>query len=63
MKRIREFFVTLRQEAAIEAAKLTFALLGVGATLANFSQMHLWIMLPAFSLLSATWYIIYRMYQ
>lgn len=63
MKTIREFFSTLRRDAAIEAAKITFAILGVGATLGNFAVMHVWIMLPAAALLSATWFAIYRMCQ
>lgn len=57
---MRKFFSTLRRDAAIEAGKLTFALLGVGATLANFSQMNYVIMLPGAAILTATWYVIYR---
>lgn len=60
-KRFLERIRSLRREAAIESAKLTFAVLGVGSTLANFSQMHVWIMLPAGALLLATWGAIYRM--
>lgn len=61
MSKIYEALRSLRREAAIEAAKLTFAILGVGTTLADFSVMHLWLMLPAGVLLLATWGIIYRM--
>lgn len=61
MKKLREFIVTLRRNAAIEAAKITFSLIGVGSVLADFSQMRLWLMAPAAVLLSATWLVIYRM--
>jgi hypothetical protein len=61
MRKILEALKSLRRDAAIEAGKLTFAILGVGSTLADFSQMHLWLMLPAGALLLATWGAIYRM--
>lgn len=63
MKHIREFFQTYRRDAGIEAAKLTFSLIGVGSVLADFSVMRLWLMAPAAVLLSATWLVIYRMCQ
>ena len=63
MKTIREFYSTLRRDAAIEAAKLTFSLIGVGSVLADFSVMRVWLLLPAAALLSATWLVIYRMCQ
>lgn len=61
MKTIREFIITLRRDAAIEAAKITFSIIGVGSVLADFSVMRVWLLLPAAALLSLTWLIIYRM--
>ncbi len=61
MKRIREFISTVRREAAIEAAKITFSIIGVGTVLGQFSVMSIWLLVPAFSLVSVTWFIIYRM--
>ena len=61
MRHVKEFFQTLRRDAAIEAAKLTFSIIGVGSVLADFSVMRVWLLLPAAALLSLTWFAIYRM--
>lgn len=58
---MRDFLKNLRSDAAYEAGKLTFAILGVGSTLANIGTMRLWLMAPATALLAITWYAIYRM--
>jgi hypothetical protein len=63
MKKILEFFRQLQRDAAIEAAKLTFSIIGVGSVLADFSVMRLWLLLPAAALLSATWFVIYKQCQ
>lgn len=51
------------KERIIESGKLTFALLGVGSTLANLSEMHITIMTFGAALVSVTWYCIYRVMQ
>lgn len=60
---MREFFKSLRSDAAYESGKITFAILGVGSTLANIGTMRLWLMFPATALVTITWYSIYRMCQ
>jgi len=61
MGRIKELIATVRREAAVEAAKITFSIIGVGTVLGQLSVMSVWMLLPAFSLVSVTWFIIYRM--
>ena len=56
-------FNRIRKAAAIEAGKITFAILGVGATIGNFAAMKLWLMLPAAILVLSTWAILYRMME
>lgn len=58
---MRNFIRNLHRAAALEAAKLTFAIIGVGSVLADFTTMRLALLLPASALLSATWFAIYRM--
>lgn len=59
MSKIYRALQDLRRGAAIEAGKITFAILGVGSTLANIGTMRLWLMLPGVALLVATWAVIY----
>lgn len=61
MTRLANWFRSMRKDAAIEAGKITFSIIGVGTVLGQFSVMSIWLLVPAFSLVTVTWLIIYRM--
>ena len=63
MKRIFGLIRSLHREAAWEAARNVFAILGVGATLANIATMRLWMMAPATALVVMTWFGFYKLYD
>jgi hypothetical protein len=63
MKRIFGFVRKFHREAAWEAARNVFAVLGVGATLANIATMRVWMMAPATALVVMTWLGFYKLYD
>jgi hypothetical protein len=60
---MREIIKNFRTRAAWEAARSTFAVLGVGSTLAYMGAMHLVMAVFSVILVSGTWYGMYRMYE
>ena len=54
------FLRSIKRDAAIESAKILFALIGLGTILADFSTMRLWFVIPGIVIFFATWFALYR---
>lgn len=62
MTAIKTFLQSLERERAIEASKLTFAIIGVGTVLGEISVTKFDLMAVFVAVFSAAWWGVYRMF-